>query len=749
MGAKKNWKASWIFPAEKTEAEGSAWRFAGSYKLSGEVRKATAYVSAKGVIDLYINGNLAHEETLAPGWMSYHHRMPFAKYDVTALVKQAGIDLTTGAEVADGWWRGRIGFDGGSVNLYGDEVSALVQLEIEYADGSSQTLGTDDSWQVTASPRSRAQLYDGETYDGALEDLRWSTPQKDSLTWQGVVTKPVNENMVEWRSISRVEKLSPEKVEREADKLLIDFGQNSSGRISFDADLDSNETVKIRHAEVLENGKLCVRPLREAHSVDNFVGVGKGKRNYEPRFTVHGFSYAEISGAVDAIDLDSIVMQVVRSPIEMTSKFECSNPMLNQLHSNVQWSMRSNFVGLPTDCPQSDERLGWTGDIQVFGPTALTLGDCADFLSDWLLDVEAEYDEYGIVPWYVPWVPAPFFWEVDAPAAVWDDVAVLLPWALYQHTGETEYLRRHWGLIKKWACQLMELAGEDSLWLEDFQLGDWLDPTAPPDAPQDGQTDPQLVANAYLIRSLGVAAKIAEIIGEPEHDEFLSVSKKSADAFRQKYFLPEGKLTSDSQTAYALAINYGLYNSEEERAAAGERLAELLRAGDYLIGTGFAGTPEICDALSSTGRLEDAYRLIEQTKCPSWGYPITMGATTIWERWDSMLPDGNVNPDGMTSFNHYALGAVVDWLYRVVLGIQSLEPGYQKVRIAPAPGGSLTHASGSVVTPAGEISASWQIDAGKIQVSGRLPHGVEAEFVSPNGESEKLSSGPFDIAIEI
>ncbi|MDK6590206.1 alpha-L-rhamnosidase [Actinotignum timonense] len=745
-------KGQWISPTEDPGPEQGSWRLRRTVITAGPVRQATAYLSAHGIVDMYVNGVLAHEQTLLPGWMSYRHRMPIACLDVTHSFAsvEAGSAVVLDLDVADGWWRGRFGFDGGNVNLYGEDVAAFLHLDIAYTDGSHEVISSDESWKCIRSPRVRAELYGGEHYDERCDVLP-SAQADPGTVWQNVTALSVSEEpvFVPWREITAMETLEPQKITRLDDVILVDFGQNAAGRVSFEADIPEGVTVTIRHAEVLQEGRIYTRTLREAHSIDEFTGAGWGRRRYEPRFTVHGFRYIEITDPEGSVDLTTLRLQVIRTPINMTSSFECSNPILNQLHSNVQWSTRSNFVGLPTDCPQRDERMGWTGDIQVFGPTALTLGDCADFLSDWLRDVEAEYREFGVIPWYVPWVPAPFFWKVEDPASVWDDVAILLPWTLYQATGDISYLERHWELVWSWARDLHELAGADGLWLEAFQLGDWLDPTAPADAPQDGQTDPQLVANAYVVRCLTRAADIAEILGKDVEKEIREWAATCRKAFRNRYLDQEsdteGRLTSHSQTAYALAINTGLLE-EEEKKRAGQYLADLVAENDYLIGTGFAGTPEICDALTETGHLDAAYRLIEQTKCPSWGYPITMGATTVWERWDSMLPDGTVNPGGMTSFNHYALGAVIDWVYRTVLGINAARPGYEAILLKPQPGGSLTRASGHVTTPHGPVFLAWSLEESVLRVTGEVP--CEAELLLPNGDTHTVS-GTFDISTNL
>ncbi|MBD3689785.1 family 78 glycoside hydrolase catalytic domain [Nanchangia anserum] len=674
-------------------------------------------MSAHGVVDLLVNGEIAHNETLMPGWFSYRSRHPYCILDITNSLK-AGLN-TIGLDMADGWWRGRFGFEGGHVNLFGTDQAALLHLDITCASGETLTVDTDETWSLWTSPRPRAALYDGETYDEREDDQEWLMGEGDP-----VHVTPVTETLVvnESRTIATVEEIVPVSVDERPDgSLLIDFGQNASGRIAFTANFACGESVTLKHAEILYDGELCTRPLREARSIDTFIGAGRGAREYTPRFTVHGFRYATIEGAVCRIQRDSIRMRVIRTPLELTSSLKTSSNLINKLHENIQWSLRSNFVGLPTDCPQRDERLGWTGDIQVFAPAALTLADSAPFLSDWLEDVAAEQREFGGIPLFVPTVPTNAPFDDTAATAVWDDVAVLLPWNLYWFTGERTYLDRHADLAFAWADELVGLLGDDGLWRAPMQLGDWLDPVAPPDAPNRGRTDPDLVANAYVVRSLTVAARIAHEMGcEDKAQAYRAVAERVRTAFMRAYVGEGARMVSHAQTAYSLAINTAILDGESRRQG-GEHLAKIVAEDGYVIGTGFAGTPEVLDALTSTAHLDVAYRLLEQTECPSWLYPVTMGATTMWERWDSLRPDGSINPGGMTSFNHYAFGAVADWMYRTILGVTAIEPGFARIRIAPRPGGSLTHARGHIRTPHGDVVVNWRIGGGMLTLTGSTP----------------------------
>ena len=470
---------------------------------------------------------------------------------------------------------------------------------------------------------------------------------------------------------------------------------------------------------------------------------GGGVETWEPRFTIHGFRYVEIDGWPGKIDPDDLRAVVLHSDMRRTGWFSCSDELLNRLHENVLWSMRGNFVDLPTDCPQRDERLGWTGDIQVFAPTAAFLYDCTGMLASWLADVAAEQAELGTVPVYVPYIPSQF---PIAPVAAWGDAAVVVPWVLYQRTGDAGLLRRQYPSMRAWVDEIDRAAGPTHLWDSGFQLGDWLDPAAPPDRPADARTDRALVATAYLAYSADLLAQAADVLGNSDdHRRYAGLAAATRAAFRHEYVSPSGRLVSDAPTAVALALRFELL-LPEQRDTAGRRLVALVKAADHRVATGFVGTPIICDALCDVGAYDTAYHLLTQTQCPSWLYPVGMGGTTIWERWDSMLPDGSINPGDMTSFNHYALGAVADWMHRTVAGLGPAEPGYRTIRVAPHPGGGLTHAAAEHETPYGRAEVAWTRTGGELRVSVLVPPGTTAvvELPEPSWGTSRVGPGRHD-----
>jgi alpha-L-rhamnosidase len=459
---------------------------------------------------------------------------------------------------------------------------------------------------------------------------------------------------------------------------------------------------------------------------------------FEPTFTFHGFRYAEVTGWPGELTEDSLEAVVVHSELRPTGTFECSDELLNQLHRNVVWGLKGNFLDVPTDCPQRDERLGWTGDIAAFAPTAAYLYDVSGFLSDWLVDVDLEQSHAdGMVPLVVPDVlkyleHPPEFGHPDS-TALWGDAAVWVPWALWQAYGDREALARHYPAMTAHARRVEGLLSDTDLWDTGFQFGDWLDPQAPPDDPFKAKADSGVVATACYFRTLRQVADAAEVLGNAEDTTyFAALAERVRGAFGKNYVGEGGRVHSDCATVYALAIEFGLLDASD-RQGAGDRLAVLARENGFRVSTGFAGTPFVTDALTSTGHLDEAYRLLMERECPSWLYPVTMGATTVWERWDSMLPDGTINPGEMTSFNHYALGAVADWMHRAIGGIAPAAPGYAQVVIAPQPGGGLTWAKAALDSPHGRIAADWRLEGGRFSLQVDVPEGVSATVRLPRG----------------
>lgn len=738
-----DWEARFIRPDwdEDTSQPQPGPLLRSEFDLRPGIASARLYISALGVYEAEINGVVVGDHVLAPGWTSYTHRLRYQTFDVTGLL-HAGRNAA-GAMLGDGWFRGRLGFGAGRRNLYGERIALLAQIEVQYADGSRQTIVSDETWKAAHGPVISSDIYDGERYDARLELPGWSAPGFDDRDWAGV--QPVARDLGQLFApfgppVRRTETLAPAAIlYSPSGKTIIDFGQNLVGRLRLTVQGESGQTITLRHAEVLENGELCTRPLRHAAATDHYTLNG-APSTWEPRFTFHGFRYAEIDGWPGELKAEDIRAVVCHSDMERTGWFECSNQLINRLHENVVWGMRGNFLDIPTDCPQRDERLGWTGDIQVFSPTASFLYDSAGFLASWLVDLAAEQGERGgIVPFVVPDVLP----EKNPPATAWGDAAVFIPWVLYQRFGDVKILADQFDSMRAWVNLLDGIAGEKHLWDTGFQFGDWLDPAAPPDNPAKARTPGFIIASAYFARSAELTGLAAEVLGRKEEAaHYLELAAQVRQAFNHEYVSPAGRVVSDAATAYALALQFALLPTEHQRRHAGERLAELLRAEDYRISTGFVGTPLICDALCGIGQIESAFRLLVQRECPSWLYPVTMGATTVWERWDSLLPDGSVNPGEMTSFNHYALGAVADWMHRTVAGLAPAAPGYRRLEIHPHVGGELEYARASHKTPYGLAQSAWALRDGQIEVEVSVPPNTTARVTLPGKESEPIEAGP-------
>ncbi|GAA4169549.1 alpha-L-rhamnosidase [Gryllotalpicola koreensis] len=707
----------------------------------GPVAEAALTATALGVVTPLIDGRPATDELLTPGWTSYEWRLRYREWDVTALL---GDRFELALALGNGWRRGKLSWLGAR-NVYGDQLAGFAQLRIRFADGHEQLVVTDETWQAHAGDVLANDLYDGEHIDARLRDSEAATAAVHAVAFDVTQLEPF-----EAPPVRPLLEVKPERIwTSPSGRTLVDFGQNLVGWVRCVVRGPRGETITIRHAEVLEHDELGTRPLRTAEATDRFTLSG-GDDVFEPTLTFHGFRYAEVDGwpgGAEAIGEGALTAVVIGSDIPASGSFASSDPLLNRLHANVVWGMRGNFLSVPTDCPQRDERLGWTGDIAVFAPTAAFLGDVSGFLGDWLRDLDLEQQNAdGVVPFVVPDVLKHVVSGSEFPpqdsTAIWGDAAAWVPWALWRAYGDRTALARQYPAMARHARRVGTLLAPDGAWDSGFQFGDWLDPDAPPDRPADAKADTAVVATACAYRTARMLADAAAVLDlADDAAEFEALAARIRSGFRVRYVSAAGgRVHSDAPTVYVLAIVFGLLD-ESEQMAAGTRLAELVAASGFHISTGFAGTPFITDALSETGQLETAYRLLLQRECPSWLYPVTMGATTIWERWDSMLPDGAINPGEMTSFNHYALGAVADWLHRVVAGIAPLEPGYRVIRFAPRPGGGIEWAAASHRSPFGLVAVRWELRDGTLSVEASVPAGAAGVLDLPGRASVSLAPG--------
>ncbi|MDQ1075468.1 MULTISPECIES: glycoside hydrolase family 78 protein [Microbacterium] len=719
-----------------------AFLLRGHVHLDSPVVRARLRATAHGVMTLSINGRPVGDDVLHPGWTSYHRRLRYRTWDVTDLVNTG--DNVVGVHLADGWWRGFLGF-AGLRDVYGSRTAAFVQLETEHADGTLRVTGSDETWRWTAGAVTRADLYMGETFDARRDIAGWDTPAVSAETWAPVelvdldtaaLVAPTGPPVVRADAIRPVEiSTSP------SGRTLVDFGQNLVGRLRLRVPAaPAGTTVRVRHAEVLENGELGVRPLRRARATDEFISAGAA-REWEPSFTLHGFRYAEVEGWPGELTVDDLEAVVIHTDLRRVGEFAASDPLLDRLHENVVWGMRGNFVDVPTDCPQRDERLGWTGDLQVFAPAASYLYDTAGMLTGWLADLAADQHPDGNVPVYVPWADVdPHLPPLGAEAG-WGDAATVVPWVLYERYGDEGIVDAQWASMTAWVDAFARRAGTELDFASGgFSFGDWLDAAAPDDAPWAARLPWQAVATAYLARSARIVRDAARLRGDAEAElRYGALADHAAERYRTEFVTPSGRAAFPSQTAYALGIRFDLL-SPTQLSHAGELLAAQVAADGFRIGSGFLGTPLVCDALVDTAQDATAWKLLLQRECPSWLYAVTMGATTIWERWNSMLPDGSINPGDMTSFNHYAFGAVADFLHRRVAGLAPAAAGYRRLLVAPVPTPELEWVRASHDTPYGRAAISWTLEDGTFSLELAVPASSTAEIHLPDG------SEPFEVA---
>ncbi|WRT68233.1 uncharacterized protein IL334_005209 [Kwoniella shivajii] len=751
--ARSDWRAeaiSIVSPASRVSSDpqqpSRPFLLHRTFELKDIDKPARLYATALGIYEMKINGQVVGTQVLKPGWTSYDHRLYYQACDVTSLLK-IGHNTIEG-HIAEGWYSGRLGFLGGKRNLWGNRNGLIAQLMV----GDEVIIKTDSTWKGCSSPILFSGIYDGETVDARLiGNGRSNEFEVDILEF------PKAKLVLDKAPIRRMAEVeAKEIIITPSGKTILDFGQNLVGWIKINngpCQIIAGDKITFTHAEVLEDQELGIRPLRAAKCQDTIIcGSERSFFNgWEPTFTFHGFRYIQIEGWNGEMELSDITAIVVHTDMEKTGWFHSSHALINLLHENVVWGMKGNFVGVPTDCPQRDERLGWTGDLQVFSKTANFLYDTNLMLSGWLEDLAVEQaTNNGVPPMVVPDVIGKIYPQADMPLAVWGDVAVLAPLALFEAFGDSKILSRQYDSMRQWLKQGIPRR-ENGLWgqrsPDHIQLGDWLDPAAPPDFPGDGRTDPLLVADAYLVHVTRKMAQISRLLDEEEDaNSFESEYQDLKQKYSDQYVSKTGRTVSDSQTALALSLDFDLLSYDQREVALG-RLDELVRSNVFKVATGFAGTPIILKVLADNDRLHLAYRMLQEKQCPSWLYCVSMGATTVWERWDSMRPDGTINPGEMTSFNHYALGAVASFMHSTIGGLSPLEPGWKRFLIAPRPGGTVTSAEVRHLCPYGLIRCSWQLENGKMTVDISVPPNTRAKVDIGNIQVE-VGSGDRRFVVE-
>jgi len=715
-----DWTAAWVEPAldEDTAAANPAPMLRGSFTVRGPVASARLYVTSHGLNQPVLNGSVVGDRLFTPGWTSYGQRLQYETYDVGSLLRPG--ENVLGALLGDGWYRGRIGWVH-SVNVYGARLALLAQLVIRYADGGVETVGTDATWRAATGPILASTIYDGEIYDARLERRGWDAPGHEDGDWAPVrVVDAPKEILVAPAGppVRRIEELRPVGVfVTPQGDTVVDMGQNMVGWVRLAVEGPSGTTVTLRHAEVLDAaGNVYTANLRDARATVQYTLRGGEAERFEPHFTFMGFRYVAVSGYPRMVTPDDLTGIVIHSDMEPTGTFETSDSMIDRLQHNIRWGQKGNFLDVPTDTPARDERLGWTGDAQAFAPTAAFNFQVLGFFTKWLADVSADQGADGSVPWVVPDVVG------RGAAAGWGDVATIAPWALYLAYGDPEILRRQYPSMRAWVEFIRSRAGTDLIWSEDDTFGDWLAFHSDAADYPGATTDKDLIATAFFAHSTDLLAKAAALLGKADDAaEYGALFTRIRAAFGHEFVTPSGRLASDTQTAYALALEYDLL-PDALRAEAGRRLAADVARFGHLT-TGFLGTPLLLPALQRAGRIDLAYKLLLRREYPSWLYPITRGATTMWERWDGIRPDGTFQEVSMNSFNHYAYGAVGAWMYATVAGLDldPAEPGYRHVVVRPMPGGGLTRARATLRTSYGEAASGWEQRGDSLVVTARIP----------------------------
>ncbi len=737
-----DWQATWIEPdlGDDPAKPGPAPMLRREFKLSGRVKSARAYVTSHGLYEMHLNGRRVGDDVFTPGWTSYTKRLQYQTYDVTSLLRTG--DNAVGVVLSDGWYRGELAWEGKRA-LYGKTLALLCQIDIRYADGRREIVGSDDRWKASTGPILMSEIYHGETYDARLEKPGWTSPGFDVGPWAAVKSAAHRKDDLiapEGPPVRRIEELRPVKIfKTPGGDTVADLGQNMVGWVRLKAQGPAGTTVTLRHAEVLDkDGNFYTANLRKAKATLRYTLKGGGVETFEPHFTFFGFRYVAVDGYPGEVTPDMLTGIVVHSQMAPAGEFETSKPLVNQLQRNIVWAQKGNFLDVPTDCPQRDERLGWTGDAQQFFPTAVYNMDVAAFFTKWLKDVAADQFPSGAVPHVVPNVLPQFAGRDPAGAAAWGDAATIVPWGMYLAYGDTRVLESQYESMGRWVAFQKTRAGDDSIWDGDFHFGDWLAYTSAgmaASAYPGATTGRDFIATAFFARSTDLLRRTALVLGKSEDAaRYADQLARIKAAFRREFVTDTGRVGEGTQTAYAVALEFDLL-PEELRAAAARKLAEEVRSRKHLT-TGFVGTPHLCHALSRYGYLDEAYMLLNREEYPSWLYPVKQGATTIWERWDGQKPDGTFQTAEMNSFNHYVYGAIGDWMYRVMAGIDIDEgaPGYKHILIQPRPGGGFTSVKASHETPYGRVASAWTLAEGKYELSVEVPPNTRATVRLPKAE---------------
>jgi alpha-L-rhamnosidase len=735
-----DWKAKWITPHIDENKEYDPCSFLRKeFKAKAKIKSARVYMTSLGVYEFYLNGIRVSEDLFTPGWTSYNKRLQYQTYDITELLKLG--NNTVGIVLGNGWYKGNLAWQD-KKNIYGDKLAALFQMHITYEDASEELVLSDNTWKSFTGPILMSEIYHGEVYDARLERDNWSENGYNDSNCRNVDILNIDSKLVAQENVPvrKIEEIKPIEIfTTPKGEVVIDMGQNMVGWIRFKVKGDTGSKVILKHAEVLDKeGNFYTDNLRSAKQTIEYILKGKAEEVYEPHFSFQGFRYVKIVEYPGTPLLDNFIGVVIHSDMEPTGSFECSDELVNKLQHNILWGQKGNFLDVPTDCPQRDERLGWTGDAQVFIRTASFNMNTAAFFTKWLRDLKADQLSEGGVPFVVPHVLE----ENSYSSAAWGDAAVICPWTIYLCFADKRILEEQYTSMTSWVNYIRKQGKNEYLWNTGFHFGDWLGLDAK-DGSYVGSTTKDFIATAFYAYSTKLVLKTAKLLNKDKDvKEYEDLYNEILKEFRKEFVTPNGRLAVATQTAHVLALMFDLLE-EKDRKRTADTLVEYLKENKYHLTTGFVGTPYLCHVLSENGYTEIAYKLLLQSDYPSWLYQVTKGATTIWEHWDGIKEDGSFWSKDMNSYNHYAYGAIGDWLYRVVSGINIDEekPGYKHTILKPQLGESFTYAKGELESNYGKIKSEWKKEGNylnlKLVIAVNTTATLQLDFASIKQISEK------------
>ena len=745
MFSPADWTATWVEPKQEPLRKIPAAMLRKQFSVSKKIVSARAYVTAHGLYELYLNGKKVGDQILTPGWTEYKKRLQYQVYDITAMLQHG--DNVIGAMLGDGWFRGTTGYIN-QWGFWGKKLGLLCQLQITYTDGTVQNINTDGSWKGTKEGPVRLNgIYDGETYDARMEQKDWAGKGFNDAGWEPVDEASFDNKIlvgVQSVPVHKIQEIKPIAIFKSPKGTqIVDFGQNLTGWVRLKVSGSAGQTVKIRHAEVLDKfGEFYTANLRAAAATITYTLKGGGEEVFEPHFTFMGFRYIAVEGFPGELKPENFTAVVIHSDMPVTGQFTCSDTMINKLQHNIQWGQKGNFLDIPTDCPQRDERLGWTGDAQVFSRTAAFNMQVAPFFAKWMKDVAADQFPAGGIPFVVPDI----LQTNQTTSAGWGDVSVIVPWTMYQVYADKRILQTQYPSMKAYVDYIIKKSGDKYIWHNGSVFGDWLfyRPGIYDFSEPNGYTNPDLIATAFFAYSAKLLSQSAGVLGNTADEKYYNdIFERVKKAFVRNYVTPTGRIFADSQTGYVLGLKFGLV-PDSLKAKAAAYLVEDVRSRNNHLSTGFLGTPYLCQVLSQNGYSSVAYDLVLQKTYPSWLYPVKMGATTIWERWDGIKTDSTFEDKSMNSFNHYSYGAVGDWMYQQMAGLQLGKAGYKHIIIKPEPHHKFSFAKVTFQSMYGQVLSGWEVNSGTMQIHVTIPPNTTADITLPQAHAEdvKLDGKP-------